>query len=234
MKKLGQAGFTITELMISIGIAGVLASSLLIVSLGFFGQTVRSQATSEMTVRSHFALRAISEDLRLASQISATNTIPDVNAPPGGWVTSDVNNVLIIATPAVDANGQVIYDEIIGNPYLNELVYFVRNSVLYKRSLKNLVAPGNQLVTTCPAAAATAACPPDIRYTAYVNDLGLRFYSLEDLYGLDDFYDLDNIITTDPWLARSVRASLDMSRQVFGQDVTFSGSTLVKMRNHYY
>ena len=217
--KLNQSGLTIIELMISIGIAGVLASVLLIVSLGFVGSTIRSQVTSEMIVESHFALRTLTEDLRLGNAIETTNTIADANSPGGGWLTGDAGNTLVISTPAVDSSNQVIYDESTGDPYPNELVYFLDSGALRKRLLKNSAAAGNNITTTCPEALSTSACPADREYTSHVDDIGLTFY------------DLNNAEITDPALARSVKVDLSMSRQVFGKNITFENSILVKLRN---
>ena len=217
--KLNQSGLTIVELMISIGIAGVLATVLLTVSLTFFGSTIRSQVTSEMIVESHFALRTLTEDLRLGESILAAPTLTDANEPAGGWATSDSGNVLIISAPAVDSNNQVIYDESTGNPYTNELIYFVDDGVLHKRFLKNTLAAGNSVTTSCPEAAASSSCPADREYTTHADDIGLTFY------------DLNNVETADPTQARSVRFNLSMSRRVFGSTVNFDNSILVKLRN---
>lgn len=219
MRKLNQAGITITELIISIGIAGVLTSSLLIVSLGFFADTIRGQVTSEMIVSSHFALRAMTEDLRLGNAIRLANTISDVNGPTGGWITSDEENVLVIATPAVTDNNQIIYNEATGDPFHNELIYFLQDGVLYKRLLSNNAAIGNSIRTTCPKTTVSSTCPADLEYTSHVNDLGLKFY------------DLNNAETNNPALARSVKVDLPVSRQVFGKTVTHHNSILVKLRN---
>lgn len=219
MKHLNQAGLTIVELMISIGIAGVLASVLLIVSLGFFGDTIRGQVTSEMIVESHFALRTLTEDLRLGNNIGTNNTLSDANEPSGGWITSDTNNILIISTPAVDSDNQVIYDEVTGDPYPNELVYFLDNGVLSKRLIKNTAATGNSIKTSCPKSLATSTCPADRVYTSNVDDIGLTFY------------DLNNLETADSAQARTVKFDVSMSRRVFGKTINFDNSILVKLRN---
>lgn len=219
MKRLNQTGLTIVELMVSIGIAGILASVLLFVSLGFFGDTIRGQVTSEMIVESHFALRTMTEDLRLGNAIMANNTLSDANEPAGGWATSSSNNVLIISTPAVDSDNQVIYDESTGDPYSNELVYFLDGGILSKRLIKNTAATGNSVTTSCPKAIATSACPADRQYTSYVNDIEFTFY------------DLANAETADPALARSVKVDVSMARRAFGRTVNFDNSILVKLRN---
>lgn len=219
MKELGQRGLTIIELMMSIAIASIITTVLFAISLGFFGDTVRSQVTAEMAVDSHFMLRAVIEDLRLADSIGTANNISDANAPPGGWITSDTNNVLIINRPATNSSNDIIYNTNTGNPYNNEYVYFVSNGTLYKRLLKNSAATGNSTVTTCPQALATTSCPADRKYSSYINDLTFTFY------------DESNAVTTNTARARSVKVGLSTARKVFGKRLNFNNSVLTKLRN---
>lgn len=219
MKKLDQSGLTIFELMISVAIASAIITVLFSISLGFFGSTIRSQVTAEMAIDSHFMLRAVIEDLRLGNSIGATSALTDPNAPGGGWVTSDADNVLIINLPATTTSNDIIYDNNTGDPYSNEYIYFVENGTFYKRHLKNTSAVGNKTNTTCPATAASSTCPADRKYSAYVDDMTLTFY------------DENNDVTTNVSTARSVNVGLLMSRKVFGQTITFNNSIVTKLRN---
>ncbi len=218
-KHVNQSGFTIVELLMSIGIATVIATVLLSISLTFFGSTARSQVTAQMAVDSHFMLRAIIEDLRLADSIGVSNNLPDANAPGTGWITSDASNVLVINSPATTVNNEIIYDPNTGNPYNNEYIYFVSGSTLYKRLLQNSLATGNSIRTTCPDSLASSTCPADRKYSTDVDDMTFTFY------------DASNNVVSDPTVARSVRVGLLMSRRVFGSNVTFNNSILTKLRN---
>lgn len=217
--KLDDAGYTLPELMISMGIAAAIATVLMTVSLTFFGSAIRSQVTAEMAVESHFTLRAIIEDIRLADNIAAMGVLADANAPSGGWTTSDTNNTLIINRPATTNTNDIIYDSSTGNPYDNEYIYFVSGGALYKRLIQNTAASGNSITTTCPQSATSPTCPLDRKYSSYTNDLTFTFY------------DTGNNVTTDTAQARSVRVGLVMSRRVFGQMVNFNNSILTNLRN---
>lgn len=215
----GLFGFTIVELLISVAIASILATVLLTISLTFFGNTARSQATAQMAVDSHFMLRAIVEDLRLSDSVATTNTLNDANAPTGGWATSDPNNILILNRPATTTTNTIIYDDSTGNPYNNQFIYFVSNRTLYKRLLKNTAAPGNSVVTTCPPPEVTSSCPADREYSKNIDDLTLTFY------------DASNNTTNNLPSARTVRVELLVSRKIFGKTVNFNNSILTKLRN---
>ncbi len=219
MKSLGQNGVTIFELLISVGIAAVLITVLMSISLGFYGSTIRSQVTAEMAIDSHFMLRAMVEDLRLGHNIGVTSVLPDPNAPGGGWATSDPDNVLIINKPATTADNDIVYDSSTGDPYNNEYIYFIESNTLKKRLIKNASAPGNNIASTCPTYATSSSCPSDRIYSSYVDNMSFTFY------------DENNATTTSVSLARSVAIKLSMSRKIFGKTVTFNNSILTKLRN---
>lgn len=219
MKKIDQSGITIVELMISVAIATSIVTVLSAISIGFFGSAVRSQVTAQMATDSHFLLRAMIEDLRLGNGIGETNVLADANAPGGGWTTGDTNNVLIINLPATTANNDIIYNPETGDPYSNEYVYFINDTTLYKRLIKNSAAPGNNISTSCPDSAVSATCPADRKYSRYVDDMTLTFY------------DNGNNVTSNVSEARSVMVGVTMSRQVFGKNLVLNNSILTKLRN---
>lgn len=218
MKQLKQEGMTLPELLVAITVAVILSSVVVAINLNFFGSVSQSRITAELAVESHFALSTMIEDIRLADAIATTNTIADANQS-GGWTTSDAGNVLVLDSPAVDGSNNIIYNPETGDPYRNQQIYFIADTTLYKRTLMNPDAPGNAAKTTCPAALATSTCPADKQYTEYISDLTLIFY------------DVDNAATTDPVLARSVKAGLNMSRQSFGQSIAFNNSIQTTLRN---
>ncbi len=219
LKTLDHNGYTLPELMISMGIAAALATVLLSVSMTFFGSSIRSQVAAQMAVDSHFMMRAIIEDLRLGESLGDTAVLADANAPSGGWTTSDTDNVLIINRPATTTAHDIIYDNSTGNPYNNEYIYFISDNTLFKRLLHNTNASSNSITTSCPQSAVSSTCPLDRKYSAYVSDLSFIFY--------DD----NNNVTLNTAQARSVRVGLSMSRRVFGKTLNFNNSILTKLRN---
>jgi hypothetical protein len=159
------------------------------------------------------------EDTRLADSLSATNTLTDANAPSGGWVTSDPSNVLIIDTPAIDVNRDLIFNSSTGYPYKNEVIYYTNGTKMYRRTLKNTLATGNILTTTCPPTNTTSSCPADKLFTKYLKDLTFTFYDETDA------------TTANAALARSVKITVTTERKVNGKTVTFANSIRTTMRN---
>lgn len=215
-----QSGFTIMELMIASAVGIIISTLMMGVSLFYFGNVMQSQVTAKMALDSQLVLTQLVEDIRLSDGISATNQLADANAPPGGWVTNDPSNIIIINTPAIDSSRDIIYNSSTGYPYRNEQVYFTTGSTLYRRTLKNTAAAGNTAITTCPPASATSTCPADKQFTDYMNNLTFTFY------------DINNVPTPDPTLARSVNLTVNMSRRVYGKTVTLSNSTRTTLRNY--
>jgi prepilin-type N-terminal cleavage/methylation domain-containing protein len=215
-----ESGFTILELLIAVAISTILSTVLLAFTLTYVADVFRSRSAAELAVESHFVLRTMVEDIRLADGIDTINDITDDNAPEDGWTTSDAANQLIINSPATTIDKAIIYDSETGYPYRNQFIYFILGSNLYKRVLSNSNADGNSAVTSCPQAAASSSCPADKNYTSNIENITL------------EFYDIDNAVTTDPTMARSVKVGLVMSRRSFGKTVTLNNSIQTTLRNY--
>ncbi len=217
---LRQTGFTILELLISISISSVLILATTTVMVYYYGDILRSQASAELAIESQVVLRKIIEDTRLADSIRTTNQITDANAPGGGWSTNDPSDILIIATPAITASRSIIYNPANNFPYENEAIYFKSGGVFYRRALQNTSASGNIVVTSCPAANASATCPADIALSNNVTNLSFTFY------------DVNNVTTADASLARSISVTINMLRRVYGQNVSFDNTVRTTLRNY--
>ncbi len=223
IKNLKQShGFTIVELLVSISVAGFISTAMLAISLYLFGATIRSQVAAEMAINSHFTLRAIVEDLRLSDGIGVTNELTDANEPtdpPGGWVTDNANQTLIVKRPATDSDINIIYNEDTGDPFTNEFVYYVDDNLsLRKRLIRNDAAVGNSTKTTCPEGATSPTCPEDRDYTDYVSDFSFVFYDTAN-----------NVV--DAANAEFVEVSITLERKVFGKTVSQTSTVTVKPRN---
>ncbi|HEX5448398.1 MAG TPA: hypothetical protein VFW90_04365, partial [Candidatus Saccharimonadales bacterium] len=90
---------------------------------------------------------------------------------------------------------------------------------LYKRVLANTSATGNTAVTTCPASSAGPTCPADRLLSDNVNNLNFTFY------------DSSGNSTADATQARSVSLDVNLSKRVFGKNITLNNSTRVTLRN---
>ena len=214
-----QNGFTIVELLLAMSISVILLSMMLVISLNFTGEMLRAHATANLAVESQQLLRSMVDDTRLADALTSTNLINDPNSPPGGWVTSDPSNVLIIESPAIDSSRNIIYDTSTGLPYRNEVIYYGSGNNIYRRTLKNISATGNSMTTSCPPFSSTPSCPPDKLYTANLKDLTFTFY------------DSAGATTANAVQSRSVKITVTTNRKIYGRDVTFMNTIRTAMRN---
>jgi prepilin-type N-terminal cleavage/methylation domain-containing protein len=218
-KSLNSAGFTITELIITITLMGIISVTFLGLMTDYFANITRNNASIDMTVDSQNLLRSTVDELRYGIGVRQTNAITDPS-PPGTWNTSNENFVIIIATPAKNSSGDFIIDSSTGIPYANEQVYYKQDNDLYRRTLANPNASGNSVKTTCPPPG-TGSCPADSKL---IENLDNMVFTL---------YDQDNSPTNDPTLAQSVKIDLSMVKDTFGDPLTLDNSIRVTLRNNF-
>jgi prepilin-type N-terminal cleavage/methylation domain-containing protein len=219
MSRQRQDGFTITELVISITVAGVLIFILFSATFYYYVNAMQAQTATDLALESQSILAQLTEDIRLSDAISSTNAISDPNSPLGGWTTSDPSNIIIIENPAVDSSRNIIYNSSTGYPYRNEFIYFQNSSKMYKRVLANAAASGNTAQTTCPQNLASPTCPPDRLFSSNASNLSFTFYDSSDN------------TTSNATQARSVNLQVDMAKKVFGKNIVLSNTTRVTLRN---
>lgn len=215
----GERGFTVTELIIGITVGSIVIGLMFSTMLNYYVKLLQAEVTTEMALESQAALTQLTEDIRLATSIGATNLINDPNAPGGGWTTSDANNVIVIDAPVVDSDRDIVYDDSTGFAYRNEYIYFISGTNMYKRVLKNTDAPGNAAIGTCPPASSTPACPADRLFGTKV--AGFSFTLL----------DSSNNTTAVASEARAILFTVDMQKTVFSKNLSLSNSTRVTFRN---
>ncbi len=215
-----EAGFTLVELNITMSMMALLAIGFLAIFSSFIVTISRTNHSIEMTNQSQNLLRAFVEELRYGAGVRQTNAISDPNNA-GGWNTGNANFVIITTIPALDSAKNYIIDSDTGEPYLNEYVYYKQGSFLYKRTLADPGAIGNQLKTSCPPVSASASCPADAKLAESLQSI---VFSL---------YDQDNGSTTNPLLARSVKIDLILEEDTFGSPLIFENSIRTTLRNTF-
>jgi prepilin-type N-terminal cleavage/methylation domain-containing protein len=212
-----QHGFTIVELLIAVSVASIASILILSAFVFMYGSLVREQTRAQMVLESQAFLKRMVDDIRVANQILTTNSLPDAYEPSGGWITSDPANILVLTQPVTDENKDFIFDSTTGYPYQNEIVYFGSGTSMYRRTLANSGATGNVAITTCPAN--TVGCQGDVKLLDNLQNM------------LFVFYDINDVVTTTPENARSVELSINLTKRVYGENITISNKTRVTLRN---
>lgn len=216
--KINDRGFTIIELLMVLVVAGGMVAILFTITFDYYVATVKAEVTTQMSLESQALLTQLTEDIRLADAIVDSNTISDSNNP-GGWMTNDPSNIIIVQSPATETDKDIIYDTSTGYPFSNEYVYFLSGNSMYKRILANSAAAGNSAVTTCPETTASPSCPRDKLFSNKITNLTFTFFDINDAQ------------TTTAADARSVLFEVNMEKEVYGQAITLSNSTRITMRN---
>jgi len=206
---------TIIETLIAMFIAAIISTLLLTITVTLYGTTLKQQLYAEMILDSQQVLSRMMNDIKFSDKIFSSTTITDPNKV-GGWTTSAPT--LVVGEPAFDKDRNFIYEAATGYPYKNEVIYFLSNSAMYRRTLKNVNAVGNTAVTSCPTS--TATCALDIKLASRVASLTFTFY------------DVNNAITLTPTLARSVQVTIVMSGKVYGQTITLTNTVRGTLRNN--
>lgn len=219
--KLNQGGLTIIELLVTCMIISIMS----IVLVSFLGSWTEQHAISETRVGlladAQNALDYITDKVRLSASADQNNRWQDASAPgaPGNLLSwSSGGNTLILAAAEEDKSGNIVFSDALNyTSQKNNLIFFVRNGVLYQRVL---AAPGsnNALTTSCPAASATASCPADRRLASNVQSFSVKYY------------DASNAEVA-PTSARSVALTLTLSKKAYKQQVTETYTTRMVFRN---
>jgi len=220
IKKLGNSGFTIVELLIAITVSVVL----MIAVMGFMANeidtsTVQS-AKANLLSQAENGLNRVNTDIRLSSNADTNNRWPDNYAPVAGDTYSWASNAttLILATAAQDSHGNILWqDSAEYIPYKNNLIYFVQNGTLYKRTLAAQVT-GNAVTNSCPAKYATATCPADEIILSNVSSFSVSY--------LDG-----NGNAVIPTNSRSVVLQVSLASTSFGQPVKATYTTQMVYRD---
>lgn len=214
-----QSGMTVMELLVVIGVISLIIVPITYFIIYFYGGVLKNSVRASLAVESNSLLHSVVEELRVSSGVRSTNTIVDPNAPAGGWTTSEASLVLIVSTPVLDTNNEYVINSSTGEPYNNELVYYVTGNTLYKRYLADTAAAGNRYKTSCPAGLASASCPPDVMLSKHFENMNFTFYDQDDN---------ETTVLTD---ARSINLLLNMERTAFGETITFQNDLRITMRN---
>jgi type II secretory pathway component PulJ len=222
MKKLNEHGYTIIELIV----ASTIASLVLVGMLGFMVTSIVNNsirgARADLLREAQLALDVIVKDIRLSAVVDSNNRITDDNSPNAvataglGWESDD--DTLVLATAAEDNSGNIIFaDAAHYIPEKNNIIYYINDSKLYKRTLAADL-PDTNFITSCPPDLATESCPADRLSIENVQSLIFRYFDATDS-------------EVDPSSARSVEVELSLFEIKFGRPVNVSYKTRTVFRN---
>ena len=214
-------GFTLVEVIIALSVTGFL----ILIIMNFMADnlvtsTVQS-ARADLLHEAQQALDRSTSDIRLSASADDANRWPDDHAPSApadkySWHSS--SSVLILATAVQDSDRNILFED--ANKYItykNNLIYFVQNGTLYRRTLAAPIA-GNSARQTCPASAATAACPADKALLHDVTAFTVRYRDGQD----------DEVTPSD---ARSIELSVTLQTKKYGHVVKADYTTRTVFRN---
>ncbi|MDQ3123951.1 MAG: prepilin-type N-terminal cleavage/methylation domain-containing protein [bacterium] len=220
--KIGQSGFTIIEMLVASAVTGMMLIMVMTFLVNTLVNNSLTEARSDLLRQAQLSLDLIGRDIRLSANVDDTNRWPDTNSPNAvatggyGWISD--NNTLVLAIAAEDNARNVLFEDSLNYiTHKNNVVYFLENATLYKRTLVG-DNPDNSSTTSCPAATATALCPADRELIKGVTNFTVQYIDGND-------------VEVDPSLARSVVASLSLQVTRYGRPVTADYEIRMVFRN---
>lgn len=215
-----QSGLTVPELVVSITVIAMLSTVLLVFMTDNLRTSAKQFARQELLSDARTGLDRVANDIRHSSVADANNRWSDSHAPtplnPYSWNSN--NSTLILASSAVHNSGSVIFDDILNYITLkNNIIFFTRDGVLYKRTLA-APAPGNSAKTTCPATNASSTCPADSIIMRNVSEFTVRYINAND-----------SVVA--PSDARAIELTIQLTDDVFGEAVSARYTTRMVFRN---
>jgi prepilin-type N-terminal cleavage/methylation domain-containing protein len=222
MKKLTEHGFTIVELLTAIAISTIILIGMMTFLVNsMVNNSVRS-AKADLLREAQLALDVIVKDVRLSAIVDINNRIQDSNSPDAvatgglGWESS--SDTLVLATAVEDTSNNIVFAD--AAHYItekNNIIYYVNDAKLYKRTLAADIL-NNKFITSCPPELASPSCPADRLSIEGVQNLVFRYYD-----------SANNEV--DPSIARSVEVELSLYKVKFGKPVDVSYKTRTVFRN---
>lgn len=179
--KNNQQGFTIVELLSVMAVTTLFVGLIMFFTFSYWRYGFLMEADLDTFVTRLNAGDYLRESLGTSSGLIVQNSIPDPNAhnpdpaiASGQYWTplhavpgtqsaggSGTTPFLYFSRLSVNTSGNIIMNGT--QPYEDEYVLYLDGPTkrLLVRALANPNAPGNRLLTSCPPAIATAACPAD-------------------------------------------------------------------------
>lgn len=193
-----QDGFTLPEMLTVLVVTGVFSGLILFFTFSYWRYGAMMEADLDTFVTRLNAGDVLRELISSSTGMIIQNSLPDSNRmvpdPADGtgtyWLpTHAIPGNLPIGSPgsftpvayfkrlSFDTTNNVIFNGLL--PYEDEYILYLDGSTkqLKLRSIANTNAPGNKLLTSCPAALASSSCPADRTIASDIESVDLRFFS---------------------------------------------------------
>lgn len=221
MTKLSERGFSIVELLVVISVTTIIIIVISTFLINNLQQSTLATAKGNMLHEAQHTLDLIANDVRLSANADTNNRWADNNSPGGlnspfSWQSN--GSTLVLATAAEDDSGAVIFTD--SKNYItekNNIIYFVRDGTLYKRTLASTVE-NNAAKTTCPSPSTSNTCPADKELLHNVTQFSVSYRNGQD-----------NPVP--PSDARSIELAITVSKAMYQRDVSVNHTTRMVFRN---
>lgn len=218
MRRLGQHGFTVTELAIGISVAAILMTLIFGFMTNSLVQYSNDTNRANLLNSAQTGFEIITNDIRLSANADINNRWPDANGPSGDFSWTSDNDTLVLATATEDTNGNIVFaDQANYISQKNNVIYFLQNGTLYRRVLAAPVA-NNDAKTTCPSSLSSTSCPADKAILENVQDFAIKYI---DEQGTE----------VTPADARAIELYAKLEKKTFSEPVTVDYTTRMVFRN---
>ncbi len=218
MKSLGNKAFTLVETMVTLSVVSILLIVVTNFSITSLAQSSITTAQANLLGESQIAMDRAINDIRLSAGAEQANRWPDVSNPDGNYAWQSNAGTVVLATAVLDKSNNIIFAD--PAHYISEknnVIYFVKNQILYKRVLASPVA-NNASRNTCPQASATTACPADRQLLTNVTEFSAKYFNGDE----------QQVAPAD---ARSVELTVKTSTRKFSRNITSDYTTRAVFRN---
>jgi prepilin-type N-terminal cleavage/methylation domain-containing protein len=213
-----QDGFSLVELLVVMAVTVVLASVASSFIISNLTGSTRATAKANLLGEAQIGVDKITADIRASSNADTNNRWPDANGPGNQFGWSSTSSQVILAIASQDNNDNILWQDASNYiPYKDNVIYYVQNNILYKRTLAATVA-NNLAKTSCPAASATPSCPADKAVLHNVSSFSVRYL---DRTSAD----------TTPTNAKAVEISVTLTTTAYRQNVSATYTTRMVFRN---
>lgn len=220
MRRLNSRGVSLVELLLTITVVSIMAIVIMNFMVNWLQQYAITETRSALLTDAQTAVDQMVDAIRLSSSADDNNRWPDTHAPiaANNFSWASTSSSLVLASVVENTSNQIVFSDPANyTSQKNNLIYFVSNNALYRRSLAAPVQ-NNKLKTSCPASSSSSSCPADLRLAQNVSNFTIKYYDGSN-------------IEVSPTDARSIELSLTLQKRRFSQLIQSVYKTRMVYRN---